>query len=119
MLAAFFASFFSNAKMMLGAATGIVVTIFLAIFKARGKEIKEQQDQINELEREAHLAKTLDRISEEVHQDFLSEEQEIEEEFNEKDEVIYKSVDKPLTPTLLSKLRSVQGLQNNRSESPE
>ena len=109
------AAFFANTKMVLGAAAGIMVTIFLAI-----RELFEgQQDQINELEREANLDATLDRISEEVHQDFLAEEQEIEEEFNEKDEAVYKSVNKPLTPTLLSKLRSVQGLQNNSSESPE
>lgn len=115
----FLAAFFGNAKAVLGAAVGIAVAVFLAVFKARGKEIEEQEEQIKDLEREAEFSSSLDEVSEEVKQGFLAEELEIEEEFNEKAEIIYKSTNKPLSPTLLGKLRSVQGLQNNSADTTE
>ena len=113
------AAFFGNAKLILGSVITFVGAIFLYIFKARGKEIKEQRDTINELEREAHIDELVETVSEEVNKDFLAKELEIEEEFDEKEQVVYKSTNKPLSPTLLGKLRDVQGLQNSSDEHPK
>jgi len=95
--------------MVLGAAAAVTLSVFLAIFKARGKEIKEQEEQIKELSREQRLAELFDDVSEEVEKDYREEEEKLFQRYT----------DKPLTASLLSKLRDVQGLQNQTSNTPE
>ena len=114
------AAFFGNAKMVLGAAAGIAVTIFLAIFKARGKEIEEQKEEIEEFQREANFKVVLDEISEEIETGYEKKKDEIGENYDYRQTELFKTYpDKPLSPTLLSKLRDSQGLSDKRSESPE
>jgi len=112
-------AFFSNIKAVLGAAAGISVAIFYFIFKARGKEIEEQKEEIQELKREEEVKETIKEVSEEIEETYSEEEKEIEETYNEKEGFVYKTTNKPLTPTLLSKLRDTQGLSNNSTNSPE
>ena len=114
------AAFFANTKMVLGATVGIAVTIFLAIFKARGKEIKEQEEQIEEFQREANFKVVLDEISEDIKTGYEKKENDIGAYYNYKQAEIFKTYpDKPISPTLLSKLRDSQGLPDKRSESSE
>ena len=112
-------AFFGNTKLILGSVITFVGAIFLYIFKARGEEIEEQKEEIRELKRKEEVNKKITKVSEETKEIYLAEEKEIEETYNEKEGFVYKTSDKPLTPTLLSKLRSVQGLQNNSSDSSE
>jgi len=111
--------FFSNVKAVLGAAAGISVAIFFFIFKARGKEIEEQKEEIKELKREEEVKSKIKEVSKDVEETFDEEEREIEETYNEREGFVYKTTNKPLTPTLLSKLRDTQGLSNRSDNSPE
>ena len=113
------ASFFGSTKLILGTISGFVVTIFLLVFKARGKEIEEQQEEIRELKRQEEVNSKVIQVSEEIREEYLAEENEIEETYNEREGFVYKTSDKPLTPTLLSKLRGIQGLQNSSDEYPK
>ena len=114
------AAFFANTKMVLGATIGVAVTIFLAIFKARGKEIEEQEEKIEEFEREANFKVVLDEISEDIKTGYEKKENDIGAYYDYKQTEIFKTyTDKPLSPTLLSKLRDSQGISDKRSESPE
>ena len=114
------ASFFGNTKAVLGAAAAVTLSIFLAVFKARGKEIEEQEEQIKELSREQRLSGLFDDVSEEVEKEYIEEEERIEEEYSDKkDKLFQEHTDKPLTASLLSKLRNVQGLQNQTGNTPE
>ena len=113
-------SFFGNTKAVLGAAAAIAISVFLAVFKARGKEIKEQEEQIEELERENTIAEMLVNVNIDIEKEYIEEEEQIEEEYSDKkDELFQRYTDKPLTASLLSKLRNVQGLQNQTSDSPK
>ena len=106
--------------MVLGAAAAIAISVFLAVFKARGKEIKDQEEQIEELERENTIAEMLVNVNIDIEKEYIEEEEQIEEEYSDKkDELFQRYTDKPLTASLLSKLRNVQGLQNQTSDSPK
>ena len=112
-------AFFGNAKLVLGSVVTFVAAIFLFVFKARGREIEEQQEEIKELKREEEVNSKIKETSEEIEDIYNGKEKEIEETYNEKEGFVYKTTNKPLAPTLLSKLRSVQGLQNNSDESSQ
>ena len=114
------ASFFGNAKMVLGVAAGVAISIFLAIFKARGKEIEEQAEAIEALDRETKLADVLADVNVSIDKEYREEEERIEDEYSDKkDKLFQRYTDKPLTTSLLSKLRDVQGLQNQSDNSPK
>ena len=114
------AAFFANTKMVLGATLGIAVTIFLAIFKARGKDIKEKEEKIEEFQREANFKVVLDEISEDMKNGYDKKEEDIGAYYDYKQTEVFKTyTDKPISPALLSKLRDSQGIQDNRSESPK
>jgi len=112
-------AFFANAKLVLGSVGALVFGILVAIFRARGKEIEEQEEEIKDLKATEKANKNIKEVSEEVESTYTEEEKEIEEHYDDLEGTIYKAVDKPLTPTLLSKLRNIQGLQNNHSNPPE
>jgi len=111
--------FFSNIKLVLGSIASVALSIFYFIFKARGKEIEEQKREIESLEQNKKFNEVLDKVNEDIKQGFTEEEREIEEQYDDKKEIVYKATDKPLTPTLLSKLRDSQGLSDRNNESSE
>jgi hypothetical protein len=106
-------AFFTNAKAVLGAAAGISVAIFYFIFKARGKEIEELKEEKEVLEQEKKFNKVLEDTSESIKQGYDEEELEIERHYDDKKSIVHKTTNKPLSPTLLSKLRESQGLPDD------
>ncbi len=80
---------------------------------------KEQKEEIESLNRAKHFEKVLKETREVMDKEYREEEKEIEETYNEKEGFVYKATDKPLTPTLLSKLRDSQDIHDNNPDSPE
>jgi len=112
-------AFFSNTKLILGAVGSFVVTIFFLVFKARGREIKEQQEEIEELEREKKFNKVLSDVNDKIKDGYIKEDKEIEEHYEAKQEELYKEYDQPLSDSFLSKLRNAQGVSDADTKSPE
>jgi len=109
----------NTTRLFIAGIGSLVVGVFVYLFKARGETIDEQEDEIQDLKNDIKFKESVYVVSKEVEQKFTEEEKDIEEEYNEKEEIIYKSNDKPLPPTLLSKLRDIQGLSNNNSNTSE
>ena len=110
---------FSSIKLYTGLAFSAVAAIFLFLFKKRGKEIDRLEEVEKELNQQVELAEDKEEVSNDVAKFYLDEEKEIEEAYNAKKETIYTSVDKPLSPSLLSKLRSIQGIGTDTNYPPK
>ena len=108
---------FSQIKLILAGVGTFVLGILLYVFKQRGEEIDSLKEKNESLEQKNKFNKTLDDVNEKIKEGFTEEEKEIEESYNEKEGFVYTATNKPLTPTLLSKLRDSQGLSDTDSES--
>ena len=110
---------FLKAKLILGSLSALVIGIFYAIFTARGKEIDKLNEENRELSREQEVHSAIKAVDEEVYEKYKYQEDQAEEQYEEQIREIYKAVDKPLSPSFLERLRSVQGLQNRTDNNPE
>lgn len=111
--------FFTNAKLVLGSISALVVGIFFAIFKARGKEITEQAKEIQDLEDEAHLAELLKDVSEETDKEYKATLEVIDESYEEGIERAYSDPTVDLSPSLLELLRNTQGIPDKDTKPSE
>lgn len=112
-------SLLANAKLVLGSVFALVAGTFFIIFKARGEEINVLKDDIEHLKEEARVDSVTHVVTEEVTEMYTEEEKAIVEDFEDKIEYITYSPNKPLAPSLLDKLRNIDGLQDKADRSPE
>ena len=110
---------FNGLKLYAGIAFSAIAAIFLFLFKKRGEEIDELEEIKIELEQKVNLAEDKEEVSNDVAKFYLDEETKISEKYDEKEEAIHASDNKPLSPSLLSKLRSIQGLSSDPIDPPE
>ena len=108
-----------QAKLILGSLSALVMGILYAVFKARGKEIDKLNEENSELKRHKEVNDAIIVVNEEVYEQYKYQEDQIEDTYEESISKIYKAVDKPLTPSFLERLRTVQGLQDRPDSPPE
>ena len=106
-------SFFLNSKLILGTIATAIAGIFFVVFKARGKEIEEQKDEIKDLKRESEVNKHITATNEVIEQEYKDKKGEIDLDYENGLEKAYSDPTVDLSPSLLSKLRNVQGLSDN------
>ena len=111
--------FLTNIKLVLGSVTALAATAFFFIFKSRGKEIEEQREEIRELKREEEVNTHIKVVTEETSELYRDIEIAREEAHDLTLKELLSSPDKPLPPSLLSKLRNIQGLSNSDNNTPQ
>ena len=112
-------TFFANAKLMLGTVAAFVFGTMFVIFKARGKEINVLGDEIEQLKAESEVNKHITSTNDEIEQIYKAELEEIDKEYEEGIEKAYSDPTVDLSPSLLSKLRNIQGLSDNYDKPTE
>ena len=110
---------FTQAKLILSGIGLFVTALIYKIFKDRGEEIDRLNEVNEELTREQEVHSAIKAVDEEVYERYKYQEDQAEEQYEEQIREIYKAVDKPLTPSFLERLRTVQGLQDRPDSPPE
>ena len=110
---------FLKIKLILASLGTVVLSIAYYIFKKRGEEIEELKEEREQLSQELRTKEQIDIVTEYIEDGYRTEQIKIEEKHDEEIKKLYKTSDVPLPPSLLGKLRNVQGLSNHDSDSPE
>tara|TARA_R110002096_G_scaffold163951_1_gene331541 strand:+ start:1011 stop:1346 length:336 start_codon:yes stop_codon:yes gene_type:complete len=110
---------FSTLKLYAGIAFSALAALFLILFKRRGAEIDRLEEREEQLEQVVERAEDIQFVTEAIDKEYTEAQKQIDEEYHEKQEEVYKTTDKPLSPSLLDKLRSVQGMGTDSHKSPE
>jgi len=110
---------FLKIKLILASLGSVVLGILYYVFKKRGEEIEEQKEQIEQLSQEKRTKEQIEIVTEYIEDGYRADQLKIEEKHDEELKKLYKTSDAPLSPSLLGKLRNVQGLSNHDSDSPE
>lgn len=110
---------FLKIKLLLAGFGSIVVGILYYIFKKRGEELEQAEEENEELKQKLRLKKEIEIVTEYIEDGYREEQLKIEEKHDEEVKKLYKESDAPLSPSFLSKLRDIQGLSNRSSDSSE
>ena len=111
---------FSTIKTYLGIAMAATTAVLFGLFKWKSGQLDLAEKRVREQERELRTKEAVEAASKTVHKDYLKEQQEIEEHYDEETITQFEAyTDKPLPPSLLERLRNKEGYGGDTNITPK